>query len=67
MRQVNEREKKYGKEKKFKFVRTYSGIELVILSIRYESVVPTRHHALHGIYVNLLYIYRSFLARFMIV
>jgi hypothetical protein len=61
MRQVNEREKNLRQREKF--VRAHSGIELTILSIRSECVIPAHHHALHGVYVNLLYIYRSFLRR----
>ena len=59
MRQVNKREKKnYGKEK-------YSNSFALTLGLNSQpsafalSVVPARHHALHGIYVNLLYIYSA--------
>jgi hypothetical protein len=57
MQQVNKREKtQLQQREKFKFVRAHSGIELTTPSIPSLNVVPAHHHALHGIYVNLLYI-----------
>jgi hypothetical protein len=62
VRQVNKREKNnYGKEKNSNsFALTLGSTSRP--SAFALSVVPARHHALQGIYVNLLYIYGLFLA-----
>ena len=62
MRQANKREKNnYGKEKNSNsFALT---LRLNPRPLAYNlSFVPAYHHVLHGKYVNLLYIYRLFLA-----
>jgi hypothetical protein len=62
MRQVNKREKKQlWQREKLKFICAHS--EIRTHGFAYTlSVIPARHHILHGKYVNLLYIYRLFLA-----
>ena len=62
MRQANKREKNnYGKEKNSNSFALTLGLNPRPLACNL-SFVPAYHHVLHGKYVNLLYIYRLFLA-----